>query len=251
MLLDVVAVDKSFPVQGAGLFSRRRTPVLREVTFGIAQGEAVALVGESGSGKSTLARLVLGMDAPDRGAITLQGESVRKRSARRRHMSAVFQDHVSSINPGYTAFDAIAEPLLLAGVGRAEIGDRVREAMARMGLPGDLAGQKPHEMSGGQAQRVCLARAIVSCPSLIVMDEALSSLDVTTQAAMLELLIGLRRDENVSFLFITHDLQAVAYLCDRVLFLQAGRIVAESQVAKMNMVEVPYAEKMLRAAMPF
>ncbi len=248
MLLKIEDLYKSYPLKGPGLFSSSRKVIINGLNLSLARGEIVALVGESGSGKSTLARLILGLEKPDRGAICLKGRPVSDPGVRRKHISAVFQDYSTSINPGYSVFEAIAEPLRLEDC--PDIEARVAALMDRMKLEPGLKSRRPHELSGGQAQRVCLARAVAVRPALMVLDEALSSLDVPAQVSMLELLDELKV-ESTAMLFITHDLQSAAYLCARVIFFQAGQVVAESPVGRLAEVDNPYARRLLAAAMPF
>lgn len=247
MLLDIKNVYKSYRQPGGGLFSGRRKTVLEDISLTISAGEVLALVGESGSGKSTLARLVLGLEKADSGRILLAGRPVADRLARRKHLSAVFQNYSSSINPYYTVLEAITEPLLLAG--RPKAAQEAKSLMERVALDQSLIKRRPHELSGGQAQRVCLARAIATSPSLIIMDEPLSSLDVSAQVGILELLLKLKEELKLAYLFITHDLQAVAWLCGRVAFLKAGRVLAESAISEIAYTEEPYARNLLASAL--
>ena len=249
MLLEVENVCKSYHQSGEDLFAGRRNTVLADISLSISAGEVLGLVGESGAGKSTLARLILGLEKPDSGRILLAGKANADRLTRRKHLSAVFQDYSSSINPGYTVFEAIAEPLLLAG--NPKPAEQVKILLERVSLDLNLLKRRPHELSGGQAQRVCLARAIAAEPSLIVLDEPLSSLDVSTQVGLLELLVRLKEEFNLAYLFITHDLRAVAWLCDRAAFMQAGRLIAEAPVSKIAELNEPYARRLLASALPF
>ena len=187
-------------------------PVLRGLDFCLERGEMAGLVGESGSGKSTLARLLLGLARPDRGIVLLEGQPLRQWRARGGRLSVVFQDYVTSVDPGVTLAEAVDEGL---GPGcrlsRRERRREVDRRLERGGLSPSLSGRLPHELSGGQVQRACIARALAARPSFLVLDEAVSSLDVPVQVQVLELLRDIRSDTTC--LFITHDLQAASWCC--------------------------------------
>lgn len=202
------------------------------VSFEIRAGETVGLVGESGSGKSTLLRAVLGLDALQGGQVRLDDvpfPPVSKAEARRlrRDVQAVFQDPYGSFDPRWRVEDLVAEPFHLldqpppASVRRA----RVEAMLARVGLPADAIDRYPHQFSGGQRQRIAIARALITEPKLVVLDEAVSALDVTVRAQILKLLADLSRDLGVAYLFVTHDLGVVRAICHRVLVMQKGKIV--------------------------
>ena len=199
---------------------------LRDVTLGLSRGECLGIVGESGSGKSTLGRAILQMVAYE-GAISLDGENLaslrggRLREARRR-IQVVFQDPRESLNPRLTIGDIVTEPLRLAGKPRRGQAERLLD---RVGLPASLAGRLPNAVSGGQAQRVAIARALAVEPDVIVLDEPTSSLDVSTQATLLNLLAELGRSNGISYVLISHDIAAVAFLADRIAVLRNGAIV--------------------------
>ncbi|MPZ26443.1 MAG: dipeptide ABC transporter ATP-binding protein [Micromonosporaceae bacterium] len=211
---------------------------LRGVSLQVAAGETVGVVGESGCGKSTLARLVLGLVRPAAGRVTLAGHDlsrIRGRRLRRLRIRAqlVFQDPIGSLSPRRTAADAIAEPLRAQGVPAAERAGRVAAALARMGLDESILPRRPHELSGGQAQRVGIARALVGGPDLVVFDEPTSALDVTVQAQILQVVAELTGDESRGRVFISHDLATVRGFCDRVVVLYLGRVVEEGPVAEV------------------
>lgn len=213
-LLEVRNVFKSYPVPG-GFWKKKRQPILRGVNLTLSEGSSVGLIGESGEGKSTLGRLILGLEQPDSGQIILEGLPVKVWSKEHPgQMSVVFQDYTSSANPRFTVEELIREPLDIL---RLDTSCAIPELLERVGLPKTLRNRYPHELSGGQLQRVCIARAIATKPRFIVFDEAISSLDVSVQAQVLELLLELKGD--MTYLFIAHDVQAVTYLCDRILFL--------------------------------
>ncbi len=250
MKLTLRSVNKSY-VPG-GLMSRKRRQVLFDVSLEMQDGACFGLVGESGSGKSTLSRLILGLERPDSGEILLDARPADQ--VRRKHgvMSAVFQDYTSSINPYYSVKQAVEEPLVIAGVrDRKRREEKVLEALEMVGLSGSFLSRYPHQLSGGEAQRVCIARAVVTRPSILVLDEAVSSLDVSIQFQVLEMLARLRRELRLSIFFITHDMQSVTYLCDQVAFLCEGRITQTIPTSELSRVENPYARQLLSAVFPF
>lgn len=248
MLLEVKNVVKSYPTTDGSLFARRKKRIINNVSFSLDRGNCVGLIGESGSGKSTLSRLIGGLERADSGDILLDGKPVNRDSARRGKISAVFQDYTSSINPAMTVAKALAEPLLLNGfLSRVQLNERISELLNLTGLSPTLSGRYPHELSGGQIQRVCIARAIATNPALIILDEAVSSLDITSQVAILDLLADLKQRFNLAYLFITHDIQAVTYLCDRVLFFLDGEIIESCPVMELAQVQHPYSQKLLNS----
>ncbi|MGF1501330.1 MAG: ABC transporter ATP-binding protein [Paracoccaceae bacterium] len=229
-LLDVADLTVRFPIRGGVL--RRvvgHVTAVAGARLQIARREAYGLVGESGCGKTTLARAVLGLVEPSEGTVSYAGEPVigrARRAAFRRKVQAIFQDPFSSLNPRMTAGAIIAEPIRvhrLVPPGRLKA--RVAELLGLCGLPGRFAELYPHEMSGGQRQRVGIARALALEPELLVCDEAVSALDVSVQAQIVNLLDGLRRDLGLTYLFIGHDLSVVRHLCGRVGVMYLGRIV--------------------------
>ena len=228
-VLDCVELKKHFPVARHGLLH-----AVDDVSFSIGSGESVGLVGESGCGKSTLVRLITRMLDPTAGDIVYRGRNIGFIPARifagtayRPKIQMVFQDPGDSLNPRFPAFDAIAEPLRRLGKVRDAnlLHLQVVEAARRVGLPEELLPRFPHQLSGGQKARVGIARAIALAPDLLVLDEPTSALDVSVQATILKLLAGLKRDLGMSYLFVSHDLNVVRMLCDRVIVMYLGRIV--------------------------
>ncbi len=243
-VLSVENVEKSY--RTGGLFSRSRKQVLHGVSFEWKAGECLGVIGESGSGKSTLGRLLLGIEAPDRGRITFDGKRVTDRKTRIGNISAVFQDYSSSMNPYYKVEDVVAEPLRGLAASRAEAFVRVERLLEQVGLNASFRSKYPHELSGGQAQRVCIARAIATRPRCIVLDEAVSSLDGSVQIQILDLLKDLQTMYGMGYIFVTHDIQAAAYLCDRILFLRSGHAEEIVGVDRLKDVQTPYAKQLLR-----
>jgi nickel transport system ATP-binding protein len=249
-LLEVRGLEKSYLKVGVN-FEGSRVKVLNGVSLRIEAGECVGLIGESGSGKSTLGRLILGLEKPDSGSISFEGTPQKEWLARNRgKMSVVFQDYTASVNPRYTVAEAIAEPIHASGE-VADHDERLDEKLVKVGLSLDVKCRYPHELSGGQLQRVCIARAIATRPRFIVLDEAISSLDVSVQAQILKLLHRLRKEMDITYLFIAHDLQAVSHLCDKMLFLYQGQIVEELRSGELAMASNPYARDLLASVIPF
>ena len=225
--------------RGTGL-RRQRHQVLHDINFTLHRGQIMGLVGESGSGKSTLARAVLGMEKDVTGTVT--------HYTKRPQM--VFQDPAGSLNPAFTVGRALAEPLLIYGkYDRAGVESRVRDTMALVGLDGSYYDRYPHQLSGGQKQRLCIGMALIQKPGLIIADEAVSALDVTIQAQILQLIARLRREFGISYLFISHDLNVVYEICDRCLVLKDGRIVEQGTVDEVyDHPRAEYTKQLLQAA---
>ena len=214
--------------------------VLHDVTFDVHDGEILGLVGESGTGKSTLSRAILGIIQPDQGSIT--------HYTKRPQM--IFQDPYSSLNPAYTVEWIMEEPLRIYGKYDApERKRRVREMLRRVELPEEVLEAKPAELSGGQRQRVSIATALIQRPKFLIADEPVSALDVTIQAQILKLLKTLRDELDLSYLFISHDLNVVYQLCDRVLVMKNGRIVEQGTVDEIfDHPKEDYTKQLLSAA---
>ena len=237
-LLELRDVVKHFPVaRSLGEIARGARPKVRAVdgvSFAVEAGESLAIVGESGCGKTTLGRLMLKLLEPSAGAIAFDGAPLGPLAGAalrrfRREAQLVFQNPFDALNPRFTIYRAVAEPLVNAGIPEAEHGPRVAAALARVHLP-DLdryLGQYPHQLSGGQLQRVVLARALVLGPRFLVADEPVSMLDVSVRAGILSLLREVRASLGLAAVYISHDLALVRYLCDRTLVMYLGRIVED------------------------
>ncbi|WP_431681476.1 ABC transporter ATP-binding protein [Kitasatospora sp. KL5] len=231
----------------------RRT-ALDGVSLALAPGETVGLVGESGSGKSTLARLALGLLAPDAGTVRFAGHDpyrLRGRGARavRARLQFVPQHPRGSLNPALRAGEAVAFALRLHGTPRRERPEAVARLFRQVGLDPQLARRHPRELSGGQLQRVAVARALATGPDLVVCDEPTSALDRSAQARLLDLLTGLRESAGIGYLFISHDLAVVRQLAHRVLVLRHGRVVEEGPAADLwDAPAHPYTRALIEAA---
>lgn len=232
IVLEVRDLEKHYPIRGGfGAGATAYVHAVNGVSFDIHEGETLSLVGESGCGKSTVGRTILKLVEPSGGSIKAMGVDVTMLSPKamrpyRRHMQMVFQDPYSSLNPRMTAGEIVAEPLRIhLSLPQADIESRIAKLFDMVGLPASAAVKYAHEFSGGQRQRIAIARALALEPSLIVCDEAVSALDVSIQAQVLNLLMDLQRDLGVAFLFITHDLSVVEYLSDRVAVMYLGEIV--------------------------
>jgi len=254
-LLEVAHLTKHYPVRG-GVFGRGRGEVhaVDDVSFAIRQGETLGLVGESGCGKSTIGKTVLRLVEPTAGTIAWRGQHIHRLHGRamrpyRRELQAVFQDPYASLNPRMRAADIVAEPIRnFEKVSAAEMGERVVSLFEKVGLRPDQMPRYPYEFSGGQRQRLGIARALAPRPKLIVCDEPVSALDVSVQAQVINLLGDLQREFGLSYLFVAHDLAVVEHISHRVAVMYLGRIV---ELAPTSAVfahpQHPYTEALLSA----
>jgi peptide/nickel transport system ATP-binding protein len=238
---------------GSGMRKRVDT-VIQDVGFEIGVGETLALVGESGSGKSTIGKAILGLTPVAAGSMVFRGRELvgmarRERRSLAAQLQVIFQNPYGSLNPAISIGRTLAEPLQAAGRSRGEAISAITELLDLVGMPSDTISRYPGDFSGGQRQRIAIARALVLKPALVVCDEPTSALDVSTQASVLELLAGLQRELNVSYLFITHDLAVVRRFADRAMVLEAGRIVEHGTTAQIcESPEHPYTRKLVAAA---
>ncbi|MDR7247911.1 dipeptide/oligopeptide/nickel ABC transporter ATP-binding protein [Bacillus sp. FSL W8-0920] len=236
-----------------GFFSRqmRSKPRISNVSFEIDKGQCAGLVGESGSGKSTLARILLGLEKINSGKVQIDGKSADIwRKMNRGKMSVVFQDYRSSVHPSFTVKEIVAEPMRLLKQEK-NVDQKILSLLEQVRLPSSLLNQYAHQLSGGQLQRVCIARAISTHPSILILDEVLSSLDVSVQVQILELLETLKQELDMTILMITHDIEAAVYLCDRLLFLHEGSIVEECKKDELLDAVHPFTLKLMDSLMPF
>ncbi len=231
-LLSIEGLKKTFAVS-SGLFGRSLTlTALEDITFSVSQGETLGIVGESGCGKSTLGRCILQLLTPDTGKVVWLGNDLTQAPAEemrrhRRDLQIIFQDPLASLNPRMTVGDIIVDPLrtLMPELSATERRARVLRMMESVGLLPEMINRYPHEFSGGQAQRIGIARALITEPKLIVCDEPVSALDVSIQAQILNLLSELKDEFGLTLVFISHDLSVVRHVSDRIMVLYLGRIV--------------------------
>jgi oligopeptide transport system ATP-binding protein len=227
------------------------------VSFEIKSGETLGLVGESGCGKSTLGRALLRLTPPTRGQVYFRGRELAHLSSgelrrMRRHMQMIFQDPYASLNPRMTVGQIISEPLETFGLAhRRELAERVKELLETVGLSARHAGRYPREFSGGQRQRIGIARALAANPVFIVADEPISALDVSIQAQIMNLLERLRRERNLTYLFISHDLRAIRHLSDRIAVMYLGKLVELGAARSVYAAPLMPYTKALISAVPF
>ncbi len=231
-LLVVEGLKKYYPVRG-GVFAAKIGDVraVDGVSFDVKEGETLGLVGESGCGKSTLGRTVMRLEDPTEGRVFFEGADMAHASKSelfrlRRDMQAIFQDPYSSLNPRMTVGEIVREPLLVHSIGtKAEQVEKVRALFETVGLTGEMLDRYPHEFSGGQRQRIGIARALALDPKLVIADEPVSALDVSVRSQVLNLMVKLQRERNLTYIFISHDLSVVEHVSDSIAIMYLGRIV--------------------------
>jgi len=250
-LLEVADLVVEYPGKG---FRAEPFRALKGVSLDILPGETVGLVGESGSGKTTLGRAALGLAPVTEGSIVYDGRDISHLNRRQRRslsseIQVVFQDPYSSLNPSMTIEEILTEPLMAAGVAKTAARTRVRDLLDQVGLPGDARSRLPREFSGGQRQRVAIARALALEPRLIVCDEPVSALDLSTQARVLDLFIEIQERTGVAYLFVTHDLAVVRHVSHRVAVMYRGEIVEYGDGDRVTSEpQHPYTQRLFMAA---
>jgi ABC-type glutathione transport system ATPase component len=233
-------------------YRRAAAPALDDVSFAVEPGRSVGLVGESGAGKTTVLSLLLGLASPTSGAVLFDGAPLHRRDRTmmrefRRSVQTVFQDPYSSLDPRQSVGRIVGEPLASLRIASgADARERVAEALRAVSLPAGAAGRYPHEFSGGQRQRIAIARAIVSRPRVLLADEPVSALDVTTRIQIIELLGRLAEAEGMTIVMVSHDLSVVASLCEQTVVLQGGRVVEQGRTADvLGSPNDPYTRRLL------
>lgn len=258
MLLEAKNIFVSFKKENqTSFFGKEKQKVVKDVSISLKKGECLGIIGESGSGKSTFGKTLIGLLTPDKGDVTVKGISLYGKSSRdekrkvKQAVSVVFQDYTSSANPRFRIKDIIGESLRVIEKReniKIDKKKRTEELLELVGLNKNFIDRYPHELSGGQLQRVCIARAIATNPEIILLDEAISSLDASTQTQVMDLLKNLQKEFGFSYIFITHDLPSVTYMCDRVIFFYDGKIVEQvDDIYMLSEVKSSYAAKLLHS----
>ncbi len=235
--LHETAVAKNAIVATDVTFSYGTGPtVVKNVSLTVPEGGAIGIVGESGSGKTTLASLLIGMLIPTTGTVTVRGRrwsTVKRRDPLRRAVQMVFQNPYTALNPKFTALQTVAEVYQVSGHNKSESAERAEDLLKTVGLSGAAIGKRPGDLSGGQCQRVGIARALAADPAVIVADEPTSALDVSVQAQILNLLNDLRKERGVGLVLISHDLNVVSYLTEQAIVMERGKVVEQGITAEL------------------
>ena len=254
-IIELKDVEVTFTSRTGSLFKPNKVHAVRGVNMRIERGQTLGIVGESGCGKSTTANVMCGLQMPTKGQVFFNGEEVTKRGADARRrigrvVSVVFQDPATALNPRMHVADQLADPLRVHGIGdEASRAKRVRELISLVGLPSSALDALPGQLSGGQRQRVAIARALSIGPDAIIADEPTSALDVSVRAQILNLLTDLKKDLGLAMVFISHDIQTVRYVSDRIAVMNGGKVVEEGPAAKLlSNPSDPYTRKLLGAA---
>ena len=258
ILLKVLNIKKSYTQKK--FLKKSVKIILNDVSLSLEQGKCLGIIGESGSGKSTLGRIITGIEKADFGVVEFEGKNIHQKENRnvKNDVSIVFQNYISSVNPRFSVAQIIAEPLIISSqvnrskIDKNKIDEEVKKMIKIVGLSEEFLERFPHELSGGQLQRVCIARAIVTKPKFILLDEAVSSLDVSTQVEILDLLQKLKKEYNLSYIFITHDLLTITYICDSVIFFKDGKIEEKiDDIRNLKNIKKDYSKKLLEAVIEF
>lgn len=258
-MLEVKNINVSFRSERQDkIFGTAKKQILHNVSLKVPQGTCLGILGESGSGKSTLGRVICGLLKPDTGNVVVDGIDVygsrRGKKLLQNKISVVFQDYTTSANPRFKVGDIIAEGLVAQERKSKGTIDKQGESLRLLklvGLEAEFMDRFPHELSGGQLQRVCIARAVACKPEMILFDEAISSLDAHTQVQVMDLLRDLKEKLNLTYIFITHDLTSVTYICDEVLFFYKGKVTEHISVARIAETNDDYAKRLLHSIIDY
>ena len=254
-LLSVEGLKKYYPLRG-GVFGAKIADIraVDGVNLKVSEGETLGLVGESGCGKSTLGRTIIRLEDPSGGRVLFEGRDLASAKGEelfrlRRDIQMIFQDPYSSLNPRMTVGEIVREPLLVHRMGaRAEQTEKVRELLEIVGLTGEMLQRYPHEFSGGQRQRVSIARALALNPRLVIADEPVSALDVSVRSQVLNLMVRLQRERNLTYIFISHDLSVVEHISDSIAIMYLGRIMEKGPAERVFAHPLhPYTRALLEA----